>query len=47
MPNRQPTIISECPMLLRVSPMKAYLIWWIGLSLCSRIVITSASICVG
>ena len=47
MPSRQPTIISECPILLRVSPMNAYLIWWIGLSLCSRIVMTSASICVG
>ena len=47
MPIRQPTIISECPMLFRVSPMKAYLISWIGLSLCSRIVMTSASICVG
>ncbi len=47
MPVRHPTIISECPMLLRVSPMNAYLISWIGLSLCSRIVITSASICVG
>ena len=47
MPIRQPTIISEWPMLLRVSPRKAYLICEIGLSLCSRIVITSASICVG
>jgi hypothetical protein len=47
MPVRQPTIISECPMLLRVSPMNAYLMSWIGLSLCSRIVMTSASICVG
>ena len=47
MPIRQPTIISECPMLLRVSPTKAYLMSEIGLSLCSRMVITSASICVG
>ena len=38
MPMRHPTIISECPMLFRVSPMNAYLISWIGLSLCSRMV---------
>ena len=47
MPVRHPTIISECPMLFRVSPRKVYLISWIGRSLCSRIVITSASIWVG
>ena len=34
-------------MLLRVSPKNAYLISDSGLSLCSRIVMTSASICVG
>ena len=34
-------------MLDRVSPIYAYLISEIGLSLCSRMVMTSASICVG
>ncbi len=34
-------------MLLRVSPTNAYLISWIGLSACSRMVMTSASTWVG
>jgi len=47
MPTRQPAIINDCPRLPRVSPRQAYLIWLSGLSLCSRIVITSATSCVG